>query len=157
YAFIYNGTTFSSVIPNMPITPPQYVFYVRTDGGDDVNHSGLTNTAADAFKTIQGAITLLKQRYISSETITIRVADGYYAGGFSDSSRYVSAWNIIGNAATPANVIIDGSVLTASNPPSYYPQPAYPCAAYDAAVISIQGLTLRSYNEQIVCERGATM
>jgi hypothetical protein len=56
-------------------TTADITYYVRTDGND--NNTGLANTAAGAFKTINKAISLLPQ--LCNHQITINVAAGTYA------------------------------------------------------------------------------
>ena len=76
-------------------TPPANTFYVVGPTGNDSN-SGLANTPADGFATIQGAIDAITRRYLTSGDITIRVANGTY-DGFSLRSSFVSNWIIVGN------------------------------------------------------------
>ena len=101
--FIYNGVNFNALIPPIPQTPPQTTFYVRTDGND--NNSGFTNTPTGAFRTITGAMTAIKQRYISQNQITLRVADGFYTDGIYENTNYISSWDIVGNPASPGNML----------------------------------------------------
>ncbi|MEK5399465.1 hypothetical protein [Paenibacillus sp. FSL K6-2859] len=56
-------------------TTADITYYVRTDGND--NNTGLANTAAGAFKTINKAISMLPQ--IVNHAININVAAGTYA------------------------------------------------------------------------------
>jgi hypothetical protein len=53
-------------------------YYVRTDGSD--TSTGLANTAAGAFRTVQAAVDYVTQNYIvPSNTITINVGVGTFA------------------------------------------------------------------------------
>ncbi|MEK3900750.1 hypothetical protein [Paenibacillus sp. FSL R7-0179] len=64
---------------NLTTTPQQttttITYYVRLDGSD--SNSGLTNTAAGAFKTVQKAINSIPQ--IVNHTVIVNVAAGTYA------------------------------------------------------------------------------
>src|SRR5262245_35229457 len=84
-------------------------YYVRTDGSD-VN-TGLANTAAGAFLTIQKAVdTISASLDLNGFTVTVQVADGTYTGavalknvvGFRTSGDLV----IQGNAGSPTNVVV---------------------------------------------------
>jgi hypothetical protein len=142
YLFMYNGTNFTSTIPPIPQQPPQLVFYVRPDGND--NNSGLANTPAAAFLTIPGAISNIKARYISQNTITIRVADGTYTSGAFDNSSYIAGWSIIGNTTNPGNCVINatstvgGSYVSGSSP-------GYCVMVQVTAYMTVQGFTFESY------------
>lgn len=109
YPFIYNGLSFSSAIMNVPQRPPQNIFYVNGVYGNDYNtgfsDSGTTGT--QAFKTIQGAIDRIQERYVSQTGVTIRCSDATYTSGFSVSQNYVAAWSIVGDQANPQNCVID--------------------------------------------------
>src|SRR6516225_5762727 len=105
YMFVYNGTNFTSTIMPVPVQPPQTTFYVRTDSTSTVDsnglesNSGFANTSTSAFKTIQGAINTIKNRYISQTLITVRVADGTYTSGGQETANYIASWNILGNTS----------------------------------------------------------
>lgn len=63
-------------------------FYVRTDGND--NNNGLTNTAAGAFLTIQGAITALARDWdFAKYQPTISVGAGTFSGGIVSAHPWV--------------------------------------------------------------------
>lgn len=150
--FIYNGINFNSIVPPIPQTPPQTTFYVRTDGND--NNSGFANTPVDAFRTISGAMAMIKARYISQNTITIRVADGFYVDSVYDNVAYISAWSIIGNPANPGNVVISATpVVQSAYPP--YASIARCCVAYGPSVISINGFTFQSYYDNVAVAGGS--
>ena len=95
-------------------------YYVRTDG-DDAN-TGLANTAGGAFLTIQRAVdvcgdTLDFRGYV----VTVNVGAGTYAEkvqipfmtGIDTSATAVPQFQIIGDATTPSNVVVDGSSFVA--------------------------------------------
>jgi hypothetical protein len=144
YAFIYNGTAFTAVgISPIPSTPPQSVFYVRTDGND--SNSGFANTPQSAFLTVYGAMNAIKSRYISQGTITVRVADGFYNGGFGDTESYIAAWYILGNSANPGNVVINATSLTP--PPGSMNGSCV--GAGGQANITVEGFSFQSYYENV--------
>ena len=132
---IWNGTNFNTQLPNLPQHPPVTTFYVRTDGND--SNTGWYNTSTDAFATVQGAINAIKTRYSSQSTITIRVADGSYTGGFTDSDTYIAAWDIIGNTSNPGNVIIDATSAGSSE--------GFGALAQGTAHMTVQGMSFRSH------------
>jgi hypothetical protein len=150
--FVYNGVNFTSMVPPIPQQPPQTTFYVRTDGND--NNSGFANTPAAAFATISGAMYAIKTRYISQQTITIRVADGTYTDGFYDNQCYISAWNIVGNTTNPGNCLI---IATSTNPAAYPPHagPGNCVAATVTANVTANGFTFQSYGPNASCNSGA--
>lgn len=124
YPFIYNGTNFTSCIMNVLEKPPQNTFYVNPVYGYDWN-SGLSDsgtTGSQAFKTIQGAINRIKERYVSETAITLRCADGTYTSGFAEDTNYIASWNIVGDTSNPQNCIIDCTSTVASS----YIAPAEP-------------------------------
>lgn len=144
YLFVYNGTNFTIVgVQPIPSTPPQNVFYVRTDGNDGNN--GFANTPQSAFLTVYGAMAAIKQRYISQGTITIRVADGFYNGGFYDTQSYIASWYILGNSANPGNVVINATSLTP--PPGSLNGSCV--AAGGVANMTVEGLSFQSYYENV--------
>jgi hypothetical protein len=144
YLFMYNGVNFTSTIPPIPLQPPQTTFYVRPDGND--NNSGFANDPADAFLTIQGAINQIKSRYMSLNTITIRVADGTYTSGAADGSSYIAAWSIIGNASNPSACTVDcrstssASYISGSSAGTCF-------ETFGSCQMSVQGFNMLSYYE----------
>jgi hypothetical protein len=152
--FVYNGVNFTSMVPPIPQQPPQTTFYVRPDGND--NNSGFANTPTSAFLTISGAMAAIKTRYISQNTITIRVADGMYIDSIKDSTNYIAAWNIIGNSANPGNVVINATSITqASYPP--YAAIARSFISSTMANITINGFTCQSYYENVAATAGGNL
>lgn len=100
-------------------------YYVNPLGSD--NNDGLANTAARAFLTIQGCIDYLysiprdHNQFSAGLSVKINLADGTYAE--TVKPRTMSAFEavrIIGNAATPTNVVISGAAdaINASVPVS---------------------------------------
>jgi hypothetical protein len=82
-------------------------YYVRTDGSD--SNTGLTDTAAGAFLTIQHAYDVITGTIdLGGQTITIQVRDGTYTGQTQFAQPWAGGGSIIisGNAVTPSNVII---------------------------------------------------
>ena len=157
YLFMYNGTFFSTTFPPIPQAPPQNTFYVRSTAVSTINSSGiesasgLANTDADAFKTIQGAINTIKYRYISALTITIRVADGTYTSGFADNTQYIAAWNIIGNPSNPGNVKI---ICTSTNAATYVPYAGVGCCigVGTVSVMYVNGFNFQSAIQQCLVD-----
>jgi hypothetical protein len=138
YIFIWNGTNFSSTLMNVPKKPPQYVFYVRTDstsvitGGLESN-TGFANTPQDAFKGINTGMATIEATYISTQSITIMVADGVYYAGPVHNSQYISAYVVQGNDSNPSACIIDATA-------------GGTCAASLASGhLTIHGFTFKSY------------
>lgn len=99
-----------------------FTFFVRTDGND--SNTGLLNTAAGAWATIQHAVDYIAQNLIipTAFTVTVQLADGTYA----ENVRFPSingggSVNINGNSSTPSNVSIapvSGDAITAAKPSS---------------------------------------
>lgn len=117
YIFIYNGVHFTTTIMHVKPYPPQNIFYVNGTYGNDYN-SGLSDNgtpSTEAFKSVQGAINRIKERYISSVEITVRVADGTYDTGWSDSGNYIASWNIVGNTSNPGNCTIDATSMSSAH------------------------------------------
>ena len=86
-------------------------YYVRTDGND--SNTGLVDSAAGAFLTIQAAINAASAVDSSIYNIIIQVRDGTYVSGFINCSNLFGSGNmtIQGNNGTPANVVIDGGFV----------------------------------------------
>jgi hypothetical protein len=105
-------------------------YYVRTDGSDSNN--GLANTSGGAFLTIQKAINVVTPLNLNSFACTIQVGAGTYTGAVSITTPFVGGVpTILGDATTPANVIISttsSSAITVSN----------------NAVINISGLKIQT-------------
>jgi len=88
-------------------------YYVRPDGSNA--NSGLANTAAGAFLTIQKAIDVVYGTLdLGGFGVTIQLAAGTYAAGISVTSPQVGAGAVTlqGDVTTPANVTIS---VTAGN------------------------------------------
>jgi hypothetical protein len=79
-------------------------YYVSTTGSD--TNSGLS--AGSPFLTIQKAVNTIATLDIRIQTVTIQVADGTYTGDTRITAPFLGSGSIkiVGNAATPANVII---------------------------------------------------
>jgi hypothetical protein len=82
------------------------IYYVRTDGSD--NNSGLVNSSAGGFLTIQKAIDVIAGSLdLAGYAVTIQIEDGTYIG-----ANELKAWTgggtvtIQGNSETPGNVFI---------------------------------------------------
>jgi hypothetical protein len=153
YIFVYNGVSFTSTLQNVKPTPPQYVFYVNGTYGNDYNTGFSDNgtPSTEAFKTCQGAINRIKERYTSSTGITVRVADGTYPQGFGDSNNYIAGWSFIGNSANPEACVIDASSTSLAN----YTQNGSPTgigvAVGALAAFYIEGFKFRSQYPNVLC------
>lgn len=84
-------------------------YYVRTDGDD--SNTGLVNSAAGAFLTIQHAVDVIANTLdIAGKTVTIQIGDGTYVENVTlrNVVGYASLGNLViqGNSDTPTNVII---------------------------------------------------
>lgn len=81
-------------------------YYVRTDGSNGNN--GESNTAAGAFLTIQKAVDVVASLDISTNDVTIQVANGTYTVGALVNSPFVGSGNVTlqGNATTPSSCLI---------------------------------------------------
>ena len=96
------------------LTAPR-TYYVRMDGSD--SNSGLSNTAAGAFATIQRAVDAFAPLDLNGQTATIQVGDGTWTAPVSVAQTINGALVITGNATTPDNVLISltgGSCISAS-------------------------------------------
>ncbi len=82
-------------------------YYVRTDGNDA--NSGLANTAAGAFATIQRAIDTVAGLDLGVSNATINVADGAYGVVTLRDPVGAGSCFLTGNGTTPANVMIGGT------------------------------------------------
>jgi hypothetical protein len=157
YVFIWNGTNFSSTIQNAPKIAPT-LFYVRTDSTSviDANglesNTGLANTPAEAFKSIQGAINSISATYISTKSVKLVVADGTYIGGGVHSSQYIAAFDIAGNDANPSAVIIDS---TSPGTAGYVKGTGQVCfISSKFGNIHLHGFTLKSYGSNLAIITG---
>jgi len=151
HTFVYNGTNYNSMYPDIQSHPPQTTFYVNPIGND--SNSGTANDAAHAFATVYGAINAIRSRYTSADAITIRVADGTYVGGFEATGGYIGSWNVIGNVANPGNVVIDATSLS---PPAGSVGGSAAVAA-NGAIMTVSGMTFKAYYDNALSGEGATM
>lgn len=85
-------------------TPPTDTYYVSPDG-DDKNTGFSLN---ESFRTIDGAIKALIERYMTSKTINLIVAAGTY-DGFSVPPSFIGGWRISGSVSDLGQVIIDAT------------------------------------------------
>lgn len=85
-------------------------YYVRTDGSD--SNTGLADTAAGAFLTIQAAINAVALLDFNAKVVTIQVRTGTYAAitlKANTGQALVSDFIIQGDTTTPSNVVISSS------------------------------------------------
>lgn len=89
-------------------------YYVRTDGDD--GNAGLVNDADGAFLTVQRAIDVASALDNNGYNITVQLADGTYSENiFLKQCVGTGTVTIVGNVATPANVIIAGTTACFSS------------------------------------------
>ena len=151
YLFMWNGTFFQSTFMPVPQQAPQTFFYVRADSLSTLDsngiesNSGFANTPQDAFKTLQGAVNTIKNRYISQLGVDVFVADGTYTSGVYDNTQYIASWFFEGNASNPQNVVLD---CRSTNQATYVPGAAagYCVANELTSVITMDGFQFLSWN-----------
>jgi hypothetical protein len=106
---------YTRLLPGNRLTSNR-TYYVRTDGNDDNN--GLTNTSGGAFLTIQRAINVVCSLDLQQYNVTIQVGAGTYAPfslyAYQSSAPISGRVTILGDATTPANVVISGTNVTAA-------------------------------------------
>ena len=113
-AWLINGLATSDVLAliqanTLTLLRQNLTVYVRPDGSDTNN--GLTDTAAGAFKTPQGAYNALTKAYIlSGFSITIQLSKTYapgsitsYPGLFASNVGVNGAITLVGDAANSGN------------------------------------------------------
>jgi hypothetical protein len=91
-------------------------YFVRTDGNDA--NTGLVNSAGGAFLTPQHAYdTIAGKLDLGGNTATIQIGDGTYAAGINASGPWTGGGSVavLGNLATPANVLFNSGDLLAVN------------------------------------------
>jgi len=85
-------------------------YYVRTDGSD--SNTGLVNSSAGAFLTIQKAIDTAATLDSSIYNVTIQIVAGTYAISTSLTAKNMvgaGSITIIGDETTPSNIVIDAT------------------------------------------------
>lgn len=108
------GTVLASISGVGIITAPNIrdtltaarTYYVRTDGSDA--NTGLVNSAAGAFLTIQKAIDTVAVLDIRTYAVSIQLGDGTYDGGIIVSGPWVGSGEVFlqGNSTTPNNTVV---------------------------------------------------
>lgn len=94
--------------------PVSQNFFIDPINGND-NNDGLATTAG-AFKTLQGAFnTVTSQLNFNGNTVNLNAAHGTYSSFFSETAAWSGNGSLafIGDAASPASVIVDGGVNSA--------------------------------------------
>ena len=101
-------------VVRLPLTPGREkltaarTYYVATTGSDANN--GLS--AGSPFATIGKAASVITDALdLGGQTVTIQLADGTYASGLSLTGSWSGGGSVVlkGNAATPGNVVVNGS------------------------------------------------
>lgn len=105
--FLFTGLALSEV-PSLALG--DLTFYVRPDGND--NNTGLENNAGGAFRQIQAALSAVSRYTLLGYVAYIRVADGTY-DAFVATNTGGADIRVIGNIASPGNVIINGGTRDA--------------------------------------------
>ena len=98
---------FTSLTGGREVLTANRTYYVRTDGSD--SNDGLANTSGGAFLTRQKAYDVITGTLdLGGKTVTIKCADGTYAGDLILSQPWTGGGAIVleGNTTTPANCII---------------------------------------------------
>jgi len=156
-------THFTSTITNTKMNPPQFTFYVRSDSTSTIaaapdgfgmeTNTGFANTPTAAFRYIQGAINTIKKRYIGQNFIKICVADGTYNEGLSESTQYVTQWEIQGNDANPSAVILN--CVSTGTGTSNTGGPVGSCVSIGQnAAMTVHGFTFHSNAANVYCDGG---
>lgn len=108
-------------------------YYVRTDGND--SNTGLTNTPAGAFLTIQKAWdTVCDSIDLNGYAVTIQVGDGTYTAGVV-SSKGVVGGNGVGGVTIQGNLSNAAAVVISTTSAN--------CFAFDAGFGSFAKVTLQ--------------
>ncbi len=115
-AIVVDRTTGKVTLPATPafgaareVLSANRTYYVRTDGSD--SNDGRANSANGAFLTLQKAIdTVADNLDLKTFAVTIQLANGAYSGG-NVLRRLVGRGTvtILGDAATPANVVVSAA------------------------------------------------
>lgn len=105
--FLFTGLALSEV-PSLALG--DLTFYVRQDGND--NNSGLENNSGGAFRQIQAALNAISRYALMGYVAYIRVADGTY-DAFVATNTGGADIRVIGNIASPGNVIVNGGTRDA--------------------------------------------
>ena len=89
------------------IAPPTDTFYVIGSKGND-NNTGFSTSPTEGFRTIQGAINKISNRYITTGAVTINISPGMYEG-FSVPNSMVANWNIRSLEGDKKTVLINAT------------------------------------------------
>lgn len=121
------------------LTASAVTYYVRTDGNDA--NDGSANTAANAFLTLQAAISAASKRVVGKGMfITINVADGTYTGQTVISGSVQGSTANAGGTGWAVPILITGTsnaILTSTNAPATL-------SVGPGSVVGISGLKLQS-------------
>lgn len=90
-------------------------YYVRTDGSDSNN--GLSNTAGEAFATIQKAINVVSALDLSTFNVTISVGSGTWSGSVQVLAPWIGSGNVTidGGSASTTTLSSSSTCLRAGN------------------------------------------
>ncbi len=157
-AWLINGLAISDVlalitsVTRINLTANLTV-YVRTDGSD--SNTGLVNSAASAFATIQGAINKIFGTYnLAGYGLTVQLGiTGTYAGAIIPNVGVSGTVVIQGNTAAQSSYIITPVVQTDGS---------YDCFNVSISTVTITGVTLNmtsvsGQGSAIYCGPGSTV
>lgn len=115
---IFNGTDFEAS-PGRRLFTNDTPIYVNATTGNDSNDGF---TPATAFATLQRALDLVIDEWdLAGWTVTINVADGTYNQDLQFRPLIgAGRLEMIGNQATPSNVVLNGSVSVEGSSPGDY-------------------------------------
>ncbi|MEK3717668.1 hypothetical protein [Paenibacillus sp. FSL R7-0333] len=151
---------------NLVTTPQQTTavttYFVRVDGND--NNTGLANTAAGAFKTINKAISMIPQ--VVNHTVTISVAAGTYAEDViisgTNGAGYVSINGTSASirsftAARCNRIVVSGFTATSTTQSAFYAYDGGKCDFTSCIVIASNPNTGISFFNQRGLVEGCTI
>lgn len=117
--FVYNGTTFDLINPNIPTLTGNTNWYVNGSTGSDTLYDGTSATISGShgpWATIQHAVNTISPTNLAGFNQTINVADGTYNQATSLSLGTTNGNGtifIIGDTVTPTNCFISSTAQTA--------------------------------------------
>jgi hypothetical protein len=106
------------VHPGREVLTANRTYYVRTDGND--SNTGLVDSAAGAFLTIQKAVDIVLELDLSGYSVLIQISDGTYTSGINVLRPFIGGHvTVQGNMTTPSSVSLalpgSGNVVVVTN------------------------------------------